>query len=410
LSARRHNHRQPRPRPRPPLPQILLRSDPTFKPTSPVVWYGTSILQGGVASRPGQAFTNIISRGINQEILNFGFSGNGMMELSVAKFLTALPAAAFLIDCNWNMNGSLVAERVEPLVRYLRANGHPETPILLVEGTNAGASWFNTGVNASRQALRNALRQGYADLARSDKNLIYVEGDQFYNNAADNYTDPTVGGTHPSDLGMAAVANVYKKLLPPILAASSTAGKPFSPINYTAWAQTQASAEAGSHGVDAAMLAQHSASEEHRRAASLTADLKPAQPTVAQAWKGDEPVAFRDLMVGGRAFNATPSNLYYSRLPQAAEGVVRDAVWNLSLMSTGMYIRFVTNSTDATFTWALTGEAKPLWHMPNSGVSGLDLFAFDVTKQRWRHVGVPTTYDDTNTWSVALLEQGADVT
>ena len=55
---------------------------PGFKAPA-VVWYGTSILQGGVASRVGNAFTNMISRRLKQEIYNFGFSGNGMMEHGV---------------------------------------------------------------------------------------------------------------------------------------------------------------------------------------------------------------------------------------------------------------------------------------------------------------------------------------
>ena len=48
--------------------------------------------------------------------------------------------------------------------------------------------------------------------------------------------------------------------------------------------------------------------------------------------------------------------------------------------------------------------------MPDSGVSGLDLFAFDVNIQRWRHVGVPVAYASTNTWSVELLKANANVT
>jgi hypothetical protein len=52
-------------------PDTAYRSDP------PVVFYGTSITQGGVASRPGMAFTNILSRALDREVLNFGFSGNG---------------------------------------------------------------------------------------------------------------------------------------------------------------------------------------------------------------------------------------------------------------------------------------------------------------------------------------------
>ena len=67
----------------------------------PVVWYGTSIAQGGVASRPGMAFTNSIARNIDRTVLNFGFSGNGIMEVGVAQWLVQIKAAAYVIDCNW---------------------------------------------------------------------------------------------------------------------------------------------------------------------------------------------------------------------------------------------------------------------------------------------------------------------
>jgi hypothetical protein len=88
--------------------------------------------QGAVASRPGQAATNVLSRLLNRTILNFGFSGNGeprgrlshcscarrvcrpvssagIMETSVAQFLTVLPASVIVIDCNPNMNGEDIA-------------------------------------------------------------------------------------------------------------------------------------------------------------------------------------------------------------------------------------------------------------------------------------------------------------
>ena len=52
---------------------------------APVVFYGTSITQGGVVSRPGMAFTNIIGRSLSRDVLNFGYSGQGYMELSVAR-------------------------------------------------------------------------------------------------------------------------------------------------------------------------------------------------------------------------------------------------------------------------------------------------------------------------------------
>ena len=76
---------------------------------APIVWYGSSILQGGVASRPGQVATHIVSRALRTEVMNFGFSGNGLMELPVARYLGRINASMIIVDCNPNMNASLIA-------------------------------------------------------------------------------------------------------------------------------------------------------------------------------------------------------------------------------------------------------------------------------------------------------------
>src|SRR5690606_341652 len=47
--------------------------------TKPVVCYGTSIQQGGCASRPGMAHLNMLSRWFNREFVNLGFSGNAKL-------------------------------------------------------------------------------------------------------------------------------------------------------------------------------------------------------------------------------------------------------------------------------------------------------------------------------------------
>ena len=98
----------------------------------PVVAYGTSIMHGACASRPGMAWPAILGRRIDREVFNFGFSGNGRMEPGVAQHLVGIDAAAFVIDCLPNMTPQQVAERTIPLVRQLREK-HPTTPILLVE-------------------------------------------------------------------------------------------------------------------------------------------------------------------------------------------------------------------------------------------------------------------------------------
>lgn len=63
----------------------------------------------------------------------------------------------------------------------------------------------------------------------------------------------------------------------------------------------------------------------------------------------------------------------YCRLPETAQGTVREAVWNLSRNSAGLCLRFTTDSPAITVRYDVTGgHAMP--HMPATGVSGVDLY------------------------------------
>lgn len=63
----------------------------------------------------------------------------------------------------------------------------------------------------------------------------------------------------------------------------------------------------------------------------------------------------------------------YGRLPESARRVVRDAVWNLSRNSAGLYLQFTTDSPDITVEYTVRG-AHAMPHMPATGVSGVDLY------------------------------------
>mgnify|MGYP003233914338 FL=1 len=81
----------------------------------PVVFYGTSILQGGCASRPGMAHTNIISRRLNRECINLGFSGNAFLDLGVAQVMAGVDAGVFVLDFVPNVTVEQMNERMEVL-------------------------------------------------------------------------------------------------------------------------------------------------------------------------------------------------------------------------------------------------------------------------------------------------------
>src|SRR5271166_5032346 len=98
----------------------------------PIVFYGTSITQGGCASWPGMVHTAILGRRLECPVINLGFSGNDTMDAEMAKLLGEIDAAVYVIDCLPNMIAEQIEERTEPLVQTLR-KARPTTPIVLVE-------------------------------------------------------------------------------------------------------------------------------------------------------------------------------------------------------------------------------------------------------------------------------------
>ncbi len=86
----------------------------------PIVCYGTSIVQGGCALRPGMAYPAILARKLGRETINLGFSGNGRAEPEVAALLAELDPALFMLDPLPNLQPDQVTERIEPMVQTLR--------------------------------------------------------------------------------------------------------------------------------------------------------------------------------------------------------------------------------------------------------------------------------------------------
>jgi lysophospholipase L1-like esterase len=182
----------------------------------PIVFYGTSILQGLSASRPGMVHSAILGRRFNWPTINLGFSGNGKMEPEMADLLAELDPSVYVLDCLPNMVADEIKERVEPCVRKLRA-AHPDTPIVLVEDRTMQDSFLIAGrMEWYHLKDRAALKAAYESLKKSGvKNLYYIPGEHLLGDDGEGSVD----GSHPTDLGSMRQAEIFARVLGPLLKA-----------------------------------------------------------------------------------------------------------------------------------------------------------------------------------------------
>lgn len=192
----------------------LWKSEPVSSEQAlPVVVYGTSITQGGCASRPGMVHTAILQRRLDRPVINLGFSGNGKMELELARLLAEIDAALYVIDCIPNLVPKETALRTEPFLREL-SKLRPKTPILLVEDRTYPHSVLSQGMRETQAANRRALKAAY-DKLTSEKvpHLFYLAGGSLL--ASDG--EGTVDGSHPTDLGFVQYADAFEPVWKRIL-------------------------------------------------------------------------------------------------------------------------------------------------------------------------------------------------
>ncbi|MDC7137009.1 SGNH/GDSL hydrolase family protein [Bacteroides zhangwenhongii] len=170
----------------------------------PVVFYGTSILQGGCASRPGMAHTNIISRRLNRECINLGFSGNALLDLEVAKVISEVDASVFVLDFVPNASVEQMKERMETFYRIIRSK-HPDTPVIFIEDPNFTHTLYDERIAKEVQRKNDTLKEIFNRLKKeNEKNIIFISS----KNMLGEDGEATVDGIHFTDLGMMRYADL----------------------------------------------------------------------------------------------------------------------------------------------------------------------------------------------------------
>ncbi len=182
----------------------------------PVVFYGTSIVQGAVASRPGMAYPAQVARALSVDALNMGFSGACQMEPAMVKIISSIKAQAFVIDCLPNMQVGDIEARTQLLVAAIRKN-NPDAPIILaehIEYADAHQKAARQDIYTKRNAALNRAVTALNTTKADNVSLITAEA---MLGAGDAPSESSVDGIHPSDLGMYRIAQAVTARLRALL-------------------------------------------------------------------------------------------------------------------------------------------------------------------------------------------------
>lgn len=177
-----------------------------------VIIYGSSIVQGASASRPGMAYPARMSRSLGIDFINLGLSGNGKMEKTVADMVKDMKADAYILDCVANPSPEEIIDRTKDFVMTIRKH-HPKAPIIMITGGWRESANFNQKIEERVLRKNENFKQEYEKLiGLGVENLYYIEGDMLGEDH-EGSTDTI----HPNDLGFDRMLKVIQPAVARIL-------------------------------------------------------------------------------------------------------------------------------------------------------------------------------------------------
>lgn len=194
-----------------------LLSPPDISTRLPMLFYGSSITQGGCASRAGNSYSAILGRLFNTDFINLGFSGSARGETVMQNYLAGITCSVFVCDYDHNaLSVKALADTHAQLFATFRRH-QPKTPVIFITRpdvwqNNKSTVWPAFYPNDDIAARKEVIYKTYCDTkAQGDNNVYFIDGAELF---ASEYRDcSTVDGLHPNDYGFVAMATRISQVL-----------------------------------------------------------------------------------------------------------------------------------------------------------------------------------------------------
>ena len=177
-----------------------------YRSYEPIVYYGSSITQGGCASHPGNSYQAMVARRFNMDFINLGFSSGGKGEQVMADYLASLPMSVFVCDYDHNASSADALRNTHlNLYKTIRAS-HPDVPYIMISRPD----YFNDnrwigGREKSFDRREVILETMKYAMEQGDLNAFFIDGEGIYRGQWEDCC--TVDMAHPNDLGFSKLAD-----------------------------------------------------------------------------------------------------------------------------------------------------------------------------------------------------------
>ena len=179
--------------------------EPTpYKYEKPIVYYGSSITQGGCCSRPGNTYEAVISRRFDTNYINLGFSGSARAEDSIAEYIKNLDMSVFVYDYDHNAPTLEHLKNTHKRMYDIVRKANPDLPIIIM----------TRPTYVPNNSTFTVIKETYEKAKANGDNVYYLDGTKLMEIAK---YDGTVDGCHPNDLGFYSMAKALGDVLEGIL-------------------------------------------------------------------------------------------------------------------------------------------------------------------------------------------------
>lgn len=188
-----------------------IQEAPDYAIQKPIVFYGSSITEGGCASRAGNAYTSIVCRWLDADYKNLGFSGSARGEKIIAEYIASIPdMSLFVYDYDHNAQSVEELEDTHAGFFQIIREKNPQLPILMMSRPDVDK---NREESARR---RDVIRQTYVNAREGgDERVYFLDGHTFFGEMGRE--ECTVDGTHPNALGFMRMAECIYPMIQKIL-------------------------------------------------------------------------------------------------------------------------------------------------------------------------------------------------